>query len=160
MWLARRSGGYAPERTASGRVTVSAPAGAPPSAAAGLPVGTFPAAYCGSYGNVARQTGYVYQAALDSATTLYLADSLDRTGGPQDPARVTLAVTRAGVRWAWRPGTGGRVALSDDLLRADVEAPLVRTTPGAPDAAAGGDTLHVRTSFACTPRVDPRKRRR
>jgi hypothetical protein len=157
MLLARRSGGYAPTRTASGQVTVAgaaAPAaGASPTAGA-LAAGTHPAAYCASYANVARQTGYVYQAQVGDAV-LFLADSLDRAGGAQDAARVTLAVTRGAERWAWRPGAGGSVTLAEDLLRAEVDAPLVR---GAGTAA--GDTLRVRATFACTPRVDPRKRRR
>lgn len=147
--LAVRSGGYAPAATATGRVTVFA--GSPLADA-----GTVAARYCGSYGNVATQQGYAYTATLPGGRTLALADSLERNPGPQDPARVTLAVDGPAGRYAWpaapggAPGTPlGTVALGPELLTADLDVRLV---------GPRGDTVPLRARFACKPRVPPKRR--
>ncbi len=134
--IAVRSGSYARRATATGQVTIAP--GSP------LTAGTYAAAYCGSYGNVATQQGYAYTAVLPAGRTITLADSLDRTPGPQDPARVTLVVVGPDGHYAWGPGRGGSVALGDELLTADLDVRLV---------GPRGDTVPLRARFACRPRV-------
>ncbi|HEY0779959.1 MAG TPA: hypothetical protein VGD56_18485 [Gemmatirosa sp.] len=146
--LAVRSGGYGAIATATGRVTI--PAGSPLA-----PPGSYVVRYCGSYGNVATQQGYAYTVALPAGRTLTLADSLARTPGPQNPARVTLALDGPDGRYTWPAPRGGAstgtVTLAGpDLLVADVDARLV---------GPRGDTLPVRAHFACRPRVAPKQRR-
>ncbi len=138
--IAIRSGSYAPERTATGRVTI--PPGSPLA-----PAGTYVAVYCGSYGNVATQQGYAYTVSLPGGRTLALTDSVHRDVGPQDPSRVALVAAGPDGHYAWGPRRGGSVVLGADLLTADVDARLV---------GPRGDTLPLRAHFACLPRVKPK----
>ncbi|GJG86667.1 hypothetical protein tb265_18480 [Gemmatimonadetes bacterium T265] len=139
--LAVRSGGYAPRATATGTITIAP--GSP------VPAGTYAARYCGSYGNVATQRGYAYTVLLPGARTLALTDSLARTPGAQDPARVTLVVDGPDGRYVWLPGLGGSVTVGAELLTADLDARLV---------GPRGDTVPLRARFACRPRVPPKRR--
>jgi len=143
--LGARWGSHTPAATANGTVTVA------DALARGVRVagGRYPAVYCASYGNVATQTGVTYAARLNDGLALTLTDTLARTPGAQDPARVALAVTGVpgGGRYAWGPGRPGRVVLGDSMRTAEVDARLV---------GPAGDTLAVRARFAC---VAPRFRR-
>jgi hypothetical protein len=143
--LAARWGSHTPKATANGTATVAA------ARARGLRVdaGRYPAVYCASYGNVARQTGYAFAARLNGGLVLTLADSLARAPGAQDPARVALSVSGApgGGRYAWGPGLAGRVVVGDSMRTAEIDARLV---------GPAGDTLALRAAFAC---VEPRFRR-
>ena len=137
--LAARWGSYTPRATANGSAHVAEVRGR------GLRVraGQYPAVYCGSYANVATQTGVVFAADLGNGLVLTLADSLVREPGPRDPARVTLTLAGAagGGRYAWGPGRGGRAAVvGEDRRAAEIDARLV---------GPAGDTLAVRARFAC-----------
>jgi hypothetical protein len=143
--LAARWGSHTPAATANGVATLDE------ARARGVRIaaGRYPAVYCAAYGNVATQTGYTFSARLNDGLTLTLADSLGRQPGPQDAARVTLAVVGVpgGGRYAWGPGRPGRVVVGDSMRTADVDARLV---------GPAGDTLPVRATFAC---AAPRFRR-
>ncbi len=146
--LAIRSGGYGAVATSTGRVTI--PAGSPLA-----PAGSYAAVYCGSYGNVATQQGYAYTVRLPAGRTLTLTDSVSRTPGPQEAARVTLALDGPDGHYAWPAPRGGAstgtvVLTGPDLLVADVDARLV---------GPRRDTVPVRAHFACRPRVAPKPRR-
>jgi hypothetical protein len=134
-----------PQRHANGTATVAA------ARARGLRVdaGRYPAVYCASYGNVARQTGYAFAARLNGGLVLTLADSLARTPGAQDPARVALSVSGApgGGLYAWGPGLPGRVVVGDSMRTAEIDARLVGR-PGTRSRSA--------PPFAC---AEPRFRR-